>query len=344
MRILFVGTLWQGATGRHRLAALRDLGHDVVDIDTTPKKGPSILERILGRLGYHLDTVGVNSRILECVRESSIDLVWVDKMLSISRNTLLEIQRNVPGCGVLFYSPDDMMILRNQSRQYLACLPLYDLHVTTKSYNVAELKALGANDVLFIDNAYDPHTHRPIALTAEERAKWGAEVGFVGGFEQERYKLMLYLARSGVPVSVRGPGWKQYSGRHANLDVQPGWLYGDDYARAICATKINLGFLRKVARDLQTTRSIEIPACGGFMLAERTEEHLHLFIEGEEAEFFDGIDELIKKTKHYLARDLERTRIADSGRRRCLTSGYSNHDRIRTILKHIDASSPYRRV
>jgi hypothetical protein len=184
--------------------------------------------------------------------------------------------------------------------------------------------------------AYDPHTHRPLHLNDREQQEWGSEVGFIGAFETDRYRRMQAIANSGRGVVVRGPNWEKYEKRHPFLAVRPGFIVGDDYARAICATKINLGFLCKANRDLHTTRSMEIPASGAFMLAERTSEHLAMFEEGKEAEFFDSDHELIDKVNYYLKHETERKRIAQEGRERCLRSGYSNHDSIKEILMHID--------
>ncbi|TMA32607.1 MAG: glycosyltransferase family 1 protein, partial [Deltaproteobacteria bacterium] len=119
---------------------------------------------------------------------------------------------------------------------------------------------------------------------------------------------------------------------HPLLRVIDTFVGDGDYPRVLSATQINLGFLRKMNRDLQTTRSIEIPACRAFMLAERTSEHLGLFEEGKEAEFFGSFEELLAKCRYYLARDLERRRIADAGHRRC-HAGYTTTHRVIEILE-----------
>jgi spore maturation protein CgeB len=348
MHILFVGPIWRGSTSLQRLTAYKDLGHTVTSVDTTfaAENGRvgQLFYKLLRKFEVSPEIFRTNRKIRQCMQEGTWDMVWLDKATSVQINTIRQIRRSQPKCSIVFYSPDDMMLTGNQTRAYQKCLPEFDLYVTTKSYNVAELKELGASSVLFIDNAYDPYTHLPMALTKEEQVKWRAEVGFVDGFEEERCEMMFQLARGGISVTIRGPGWESYVNKHPNLDVQPGWVLDDNYARAISATKINLCFLRKVARDLQTTRSVEIPACGGFMLAERTEEHGRLFIEGQEAEFFVGIQELTQKTRYYLTHDAERERIAQAGRERCLKSGYSNQVRLSAVLEHLEIMSVGRSV
>ena len=144
--------------------------------------------------------------------------------------------------------------------------------------------------------------------------------------------MMLALASRGVVITIWGPGWERFVKIHPNLIIKPGWVQAEDAAKVFCGTKINLHFLRKVAHDLQTARSVEIPACGTFMLAERTQEHRGLFDEGTEAEFFDDIEELYSKINYYLEHCQQRTAIANAGYQRCLKSGYSNHDRLHKIM------------
>jgi spore maturation protein CgeB len=171
--------------------------------------------------------------------------------------------------------------------------------------------------------------------TLEDRQRLGGSVGFIGDYEVERASAIEYLSTNGIEVRVWGPNWAgkwKHRKKNNNTRIENKGLYGDDYARAICCFDINLAFLRKTARDQQTTRTMEITACGGFMLAERTKEHLELFEEGKEAEFFGSHKELLEKVRYYLQHDRERKRIAAAGRQRCLTSGYSNHDRLQKML------------
>ncbi len=76
-------------------------------------------------------------------------------------------------------------------------------------------------------------------------------------------------------------------------------------------------------------------ACGKFMLAERTSEHLELFEEGKEAEFFGCNEELLDKTRFYLSHEKKREQIARAGRDRCLRSGYRHQDRLQHALDKI---------
>ena len=87
--------------------------------------------------------------------------------------------------------------------------------------------------------------------------------------------------------------------------------------------------------DLQTTRTVEIPACGGFMLAERTNEHLALFNAGTEADFFSSNEELLALCQKYLEDDGLREQIAEAGKRRTEIGNYSNDGMVRSILMRV---------
>jgi len=342
LNILYVGLF--GGTCEHRANALRSLGHRIVHLPAGRPKSflRWQLYRVGNRLGWPPDLIGANRSILRAVARERFDLMWVDKGRTLRPETLQRVRESAPGTVLVSYSPDDMMNRANQSAQYRRSIPLYHLHVTTKSYNVAELAGLGATDVLFVDNAYDPDSHRPLELNSDERLRFGAGVGFVGQYEEERATLMQRLAEDGVRVTVWGSDWDRVRRPSGNLVLRQEYLDGVDYAKAINATKINLGFLRKVNRDLQTTRSIEIPACRAFMLAERTDEHLGLFEEGEESEYFSSYDELLRKCRYYLEHEDQRQRLADNGYRRCLRDGYSNEGRLERVIEHLRDKLPAR--
>jgi spore maturation protein CgeB len=262
-------------------------------------------------------------------------LVWIDKGLTMLPDTLRQIHHVQPRCKIIGFSPDDMMNPANQTKAFLQCLPLFDAFVTNKSYNVSELQSLGCPRVIFTDNGFCPRTHRPMPVSAADRERLGGLVGFIGQWEPERAEALRFLAQNGIRVRVWGYTWERMKKPPANLILENRPLWGDDYARAICAFDINLCFLRKCNRDLQTTRSIEIPACGGFMLAERTPEHERLFQEGTDAEFFVGNEELLAKVRLYRCEDARRNLIARNGRERCLSGGYSNTARLANVLKQL---------
>lgn len=325
-----------------RFQALQRLGHKVEGIDTTARVhgAQRLAYGLLRRAGCTPDWTAINKSLLSAVFAQSPDLVWIDKGLTISPATLNTIRTKSSRTRLIHYSPDDMSGRHNRSWRYAKGVPLYHLHVTTKSFCVSELKKEGAHDVLFLNNAFCPITHVPAKISAAERAQFGGPVGFVGAFEAERAEAIWYLVSHGMPVRVWGPGWNKWARTHQHslLQVEKRSVMGTEYAKTIQAFNVNLGFLRKLNRDVQTTRSVEIPACGGFLLAERTKEHQQLFEEGVEAEFFGGAGELLQKCKYYIDNGPKRQQIASAGHRRCLTSNYSYDQHVSTIISRVTAN------
>lgn len=336
LRMLYVGNLDRGQTSRQRFHAFENLGYEItgvhVTLHTNLPPGRQLFERVRRRLCGLRDLTGANEKILEWMARAPFDVLWIDKGLTITAETLRAVKARQPGCKILGFSPDDMYQRHNQSRQFRRHLPLYDFFFTTKTFGVAELRSLGCPRVAFQQNGYDPDTHRPLTLSEDERARYGGSVGFVGSWEAQRAASVLHLADGGIPVRVWGQRWASECRPHPSLRIEPHELLGLDYARALNSFDINLCFLRKLNRDLQTTRSVEIPACGAFMLAERTDEHLALFKEGVEAEFFASDDELLDKTRYYIAHPEERRRIARAGLERCRSGRYSYSERLLDML------------
>lgn len=341
MKILSVGGMdGLSNTCLHRHWALEKIA-DQIDVVNT-----SGFTSLWYKIAYHLFLYGIpiripenrkeNSQIIEKINSTYYDIVWIDKGVTIFPETLQYIKKKSPKTLLISYSPDNMALRHNQSQQYLECIPLYDHIITNKSYILEDMRKLGAKDIRFVNNSYESTFHYPRTLTSEDYKEIGGDIGFVGAWEKERCESILYLAQHGLNVRVWGGGkWLKYKGMYPNLTIENKGLYSENYSKSFQAFKISLCFLRKMNFDLQTTRTVEIPACGGFMMAERTSEHQAMFEEGKEAVFFSSNEELLKKCKYYLSHEEERKQIATAGLKRCQTSGYSNEDTIRNVINNI---------
>jgi spore maturation protein CgeB len=342
MKILFIGDLSSYARARQRFLVMQDLGHFVKGLSWVPLETsldssyrPKLWERIRRKIGYPVDLVGLNNKLLPAIAECQPNLLWIEKANTIWPSTYKTIKLNFSEIKIAYYSEDDIYIANNRSAYLKKAFPIIDVVYTTKPRNLQELPKLNVKNVYCVFQSYDSNVHRPLVLDLEDYQQWGADVGFVGTFERDRAEKMLFLAQQGIKIRVWGANWQSCKNRHPNLLIEGKPVLNEDFVKVINGTSINLNFLRKANRDQHTSRSLEIPACQAFMLAERTDEHLQLFEEGKEADFFDDPDELLKKVKYYLEHPKERERIAIAGRKRCLKSGYSHHDRVKVMLENI---------
>lgn len=341
MHILYVGELTPNTRCEQRLRVFRELGHTVtalpfrsiLDGPHQERRLPP-MPRVFNKLGFPLDTENVNRALVDLAARSRFDMLWVEKAPVLRAHALESFARLQRDARLVYFSEDDMALRHNGSYWFRGALPLYDMVVTTKLRNLVdgELEPMGAQRVVYEPKTFDPSLHRPLDVDARSTEQFGSDVLFVGTYERERAESCLTLARAGFQVRVFGMGWQRFGESHENLRVEGRAIGGDDYVTAVCSSKITLGFLRRASRDEHTDRSVEIPACGGFMLAERSSEHLELFRDHREAVFFEGDDELIGHARRYLGDAEARRSISAAGRRRCLDSGYDHASACRRML------------
>lgn len=337
-RIAVVGETFEASRTPQRVRAMRALGHTVTGIPTTPpgwtyESRPSLARRVRERLRIPGDPANANGALLDAVR-NGVDVVWIEAAKMIRAPTLRLAKRINPRLMIVWYAEDDMMNPRHMSSWLAAALPLFDLWVTTKSFNARseEMPSRGARRVLFVNNSCDPALHRPMQLSADEHVRFGAPISFIGTFEEPRARSLLCLARAGFTVRVWGNGWRDWTARHDNLVVENQPAYNDDFARVVSASVLNIGCLRKSNRDFQTCRSVEIPACAGLMVHERNEEIAGLFRDGKEALYWSSDEELVDVCGRWLHGQGDPAEIGNAARERVLELHLTHEANIRRIV------------
>jgi hypothetical protein len=328
VKVLYIGVLAAGTTSLQRRNVLSRIGCIVDSVEQPNYRTFSRIEHFIYRVshwffrkGFPVKVPGsgrVNADALKFGLSKNYDVVWIDKGLLVRRETLVRIKERNSQCLIYGYSPDVMSERDNQSRYFLQHADLYDCFFTTKTFDVDNLLKLGMRSVKFVENSFDKEVHRPLPADDDRFCK---KIGFVGSYESPREASMLHMAESGIPVTVFGGGdhgWSRSFKEHPLVEFHSEGLFGDDYAKALTNFAINLCFLKHWNGDQVTQRSMEIPACRGFMLAERTDEHMALFEEGAEVAFFSSDTELADKAGYFLDHPEERAEIASAGFKRAI--------------------------
>jgi hypothetical protein len=329
--IVYLGSM--RGTSLDRAAALRRLGHAVEHIDPRMLLPRTIwVDRIMWRSGGVWFTPWILRALSSQLGQQRYDLCYVDGGDWIAPRTMSFLRQRA--ATVVNYNIDDPLGPRDgaRNRAYRRCVPLYDLCVVMREVNVAEARVLGAQNVLRVYMSADEVSHAPRKLSAYDLQVWSSEVLFLGTWFPERGPFLLELIKRGVPLTIRGTNWSKAPEWEA---LKPHWkggaLLGDDYAKAIQCAKVNIGLLSMMNRDLHTTRSLEIPALGALLCAQRTSEHLAMYREGEEALFWADPEECAAMCRKALEYKGLRESIARAGHARTKRNGHYNE----TVLKRI---------
>lgn len=341
-RVLFVGGLRNNGNGPDWLRAIERQGFEAIPFDT---KGyislASRLEQAIARrtgIGRHLTRL--NRDLVALAKRTDYDFAFVTKGVHVQPKTIIMLGKRARRQAVLHLTIDSMFT-DNRSRHFLASIPHYTTLFTDKRFEEKSYRTAGARQLLLFTQPYGLRFEAEAEIDAASRALPSSDVCFVGHCQKHYVTILKAISETGVDLKIWGPGWPALarSEAWARPHVMGEGLWGASYPAAMRRTKIGIGLLSKRVPEQATTRSVEIPAAGTFLLAERSSQHAEMLREGVEAEFFSDIDEMRAKLLRYLQDDEARKRIAASGRARVQMS-FNMTDTVGRLLHDAGVALP----
>ena len=223
----------------------------------------------------------------------------------------------------------------------LEALKAFNVIATTKKFHLEFLKEHCPNSIIkYVPHGYTPSSHIKCFDNVTEN-QYYHDIFYAGNFSEHKATFLqsfLDLIRSAdYDFAITGPSWKSkdYIFLRECFDQE---LYtGLSYARQIQLAKINLAIHcgpiipdKKNWYDRISTRTFEIPACGGFMLHVDNDEIREFYTPGVDIDVFTTPEEAADKVHFYLKNEKLRDSMIASALNRTIPN-YSYDERAKMI-------------
>ena len=333
---------WLGSDGYAGMKALRRAGwdvHVVPEWEFVPVRWRSRPMKALGRLLRAQAERELSDELILQARQLRPEFLLVFKGRFILPGTISALR----GLGVRCYDFYPDVSFRAHGPHLPRTLPEYDWVFTTKSFGLSDMREqLGVTRASVMMFAFDPDLHHPMRLSASDLELFDADLSYIGTWSPKKEALLAEVIRSRPALKVRiwGDQWWKTTAEADTLRPAIGGrgVLGAEFVKAICASRINLSIMSEKrvgssSGDQVATRTFSVPACGGFVMHERTDEVLELFREDEEIVCYSDVSDLVARIDKYLGDPARRREIAERGRAKvCAAHTWDN--RIREILAH----------
>ena len=233
------------------------------------------------------------------------------------------------------YPDNPFVIPGNSAMQMDESLRCYSTVFTFSKSLVPVFYQLGAKHVEWLPFGFDPATHSPAPPTSGELPPF--DVAYLGAWGPIQERWLSPLVELGLRIF--GPGWHHLaSSSPLRACWEKGAGMGRHMASAISGAKITVNLTRAEHGCGHSMKTFEIPACGGFMLTNRTDEQMQFFADEKECVYFDTIDEMFVKAKYYVENADQRERIRLAGIK--AVRGHAYENRAIALLKHMGTAVP----
>jgi len=297
-------------------------------------KKDTLFEKIQNKFIYGPIVTKINKELLQTIHKYQPDLIFLHRANFIYNKTLIEVKSINKNIKIFCYHNDDPFSEKTGkllNRHYLDSLKNCDWIFSYRLKNINDYNNIGYQNTSLLRSYYIKENNYHI-----ENAEKTIDVLFIGHFENDgRDNILQYLIDNKINVKIYGTGWEKSEYYHFFLEkggeIKP--IYGEKYNITINQAKIALVFLSKINNDTYTRRCFEIPVTKTAMFCEHTEDIANnLYINDKEVILFKNKEDLLLKTKKYLASSKLLLELTENCHTRLLTDGHEVTNRAEDIL------------
>lgn len=301
MRILLIGSSYVWSIERIYKRELFKLGHDVTHVPVQNwhydfyYKSP--MHKVLVSLGLTGLQTNIQKRLLAELNGHFFDLIWVFKGMELTPQTLQTLKKQTT--RLINFNPDNPFIFSGKgsgNKNITKSIHLYDEHFTYDHEVKSRIESQFGIKCSLVPFGFDNEVISTEELNEVKEIK---AVCFVGNPDAYRSKILQEILNNGLPLHVYGHDWHKHLNHH-NLTIHDA-VYEKDYYKTLRKYRVQLNIMRVHNLDSHNMRSIEVPGCGGVLLAPRTKDHEAFFEEGQEAFYYNDVKDLVVQADRIMA-------------------------------------------
>jgi spore maturation protein CgeB len=257
-------------------------------------------------------------RLERACRDWRPEVVLVIKGGPITPDVVRRVKRRSEALFVNFFPDNPLWMIPFE------CLEAYDVFFTKERYALRTLQSVGLRNLHYLPMYCVPSQHHPVTLTADEAARYRADVSLVGSRYAYRERLVRELADQ--PLRVWGGGWTRAVDPALRRLVAGPAVFGRAKLCVYSGSTVSLNPHHPM-NDIVgvNTRAFELAAAGACQVADFKEDLAALFKPDEEVVTYRDVAELKRALDHYVAHPDEARAIGANARRRALAEHTLRH-------------------
>jgi spore maturation protein CgeB len=331
MKILIIGSKNSGSLELSYKRALEALGEISVDHYDPDQELSFPQGRIVRRLAKQLIFYIASNQIINFIKNNRFyyDLIIIFKGYNILPGAVQKVKELCSKSVLVCINGDDPFNIQSRgatNRNIIESIKNYDYYAIWSRELVSKLQKFGAQNVIHLPFGYDTWNHfRPETIDDG----LSNTITFVGCWDKEREQLLTKLAD--FPLRIFGAFWDRIK-RNSPLKnkVTPHNIYGAELRKVIFSSKASLNIMRPQNHGAHNMRTFEIPAMGGLLITNYSDEQNAIFPNGVASLMYRDSDDLIRIVDSVLHDKYRRSEIISEAMTRCYSNSYL--DRARHLI------------